>query len=82
MAKLKLVASVKRRLPLSSFSVSSGANFLRPECKKCNNDLSKVRNRLRYKYGMPMIIIINAQYVRKMRQRWQEKVDKEMVLGS
>ena len=49
----KTCSKCERRLPLSSFSVSSGANFLRPECKKCNNDLTKVRNRLRYKYGMP-----------------------------
>ena len=34
-------------LPLSSFSVHSGANYLRPECKKCNTELSKVRNNLR-----------------------------------
>lgn len=40
-------------LPLSSFTFSSGANYLRPECKPCNNELTKVRNKLRQEYGMP-----------------------------
>jgi hypothetical protein len=34
-------------LPLSAFSNHSGSNYLRPECKKCNNKLSKRRNKLR-----------------------------------
>jgi len=38
-------------LPLGFFSRHSGANFLRAECRKCNNELSKVRLRLREKHG-------------------------------
>ena len=40
-------------LPLSSFSAHSGGNYLRPECKKCNNELSKVRNYLRSLHPEP-----------------------------
>lgn len=40
-------------LPIACFSRHSGANYHRPECKKCNNELSKVRTDLRYKHGMP-----------------------------
>lgn len=35
------------------FSKSSGANYLRPECKECNNRLSKERKVLREKHGYP-----------------------------
>ena len=49
----KTCSKCNKKLPLSSFSVSSGANFLRPECKKCNLELTRVRNRLRDKHGMP-----------------------------
>lgn len=38
---------------LDNFSAHSGANYLRRECKKCNNELSKVRSALKEKYGMP-----------------------------
>lgn len=34
-------------LPVSEFSFHSASNYLRPECKKCNNILSKERKRLR-----------------------------------
>jgi hypothetical protein len=37
----------------SMFSKSSGANFLRPECRPCNNRLSKERKYLRDKHGYP-----------------------------
>jgi len=50
----KTCSKCNKKLPLASFSVSSGANFLRPECRKCNTELTKVRNILRSKYGMPM----------------------------
>jgi|TARA_B110000858_G_scaffold189052_1_gene235349 hypothetical protein len=40
-------------LPLSFFSYHSGSNYLRPECKKCNNELGRVRNYLKGKHGMP-----------------------------
>ena len=49
----KTCSKCNKKLPLASFSVSSGANFLRPECKKCNAELTRVRNALRAKYGMP-----------------------------
>tara|TARA_R110002012_G_C11272884_1_gene569654 strand:+ start:32 stop:472 length:441 start_codon:yes stop_codon:yes gene_type:complete len=49
----KTCSKCDTHLPLDKFSFSSGANFLRPECKKCNNKLTKIRNRLRKKYGMP-----------------------------
>tara|TARA_S200002703_G_C3678564_1_gene208419 strand:- start:194 stop:655 length:462 start_codon:yes stop_codon:yes gene_type:complete len=38
-------------LPLSSFSKSDGANYLRAECRPCNNKLSKVRKALHLEYG-------------------------------
>lgn len=34
-------------LSLSRFTAHSGANYLRPECKKCNTELAKVRNHLK-----------------------------------
>ena len=40
-------------LPLSKFGRHSGANFLRAECRSCNNEMKKVRDRLRQEYGMP-----------------------------
>ena len=43
----------KKHLPFSAFSWHSGANYLRPECKKCNRELGKVRDALRQQYGMP-----------------------------
>ena len=49
----KICSKCNKKLPLASFSVSSGANFLRPECRKCNTELTRVRNVLRAKYGMP-----------------------------
>jgi hypothetical protein len=49
----KTCSKCNKRLPLIAFSVSSGANFLRPECKKCNNEMTKVRNELRKIHGMP-----------------------------
>ena len=38
-------------LPLSSFSKSDGANYLRAECRACNNKLSKVRKILHQIHG-------------------------------
>ena len=40
-------------LPLSSFSPHSGGTYLRPECRKCNNDLSKVREYLKSVHSPP-----------------------------
>lgn len=42
-----------RKLDESLFSKSSGANFLRPECRECNNKLAKERRDLRKEYGYP-----------------------------
>jgi hypothetical protein len=49
----KECSKCKKVLPIGCFSWHSGANYLRPECKSCNNELSKVRDNLRRKYGMP-----------------------------
>ena len=38
-------------LPLTSFSKSDGANYLRAECRSCNNKLAKVRKALHLKHG-------------------------------
>ena len=49
----KVCSKCNQYLPLSSFSMHSGGNYLRPECKNCNNELQKIRNKLREEYGMP-----------------------------
>ena len=49
----KLCNKCNRNLPISNFNFASGGNYLRPECKQCNNDLRKIRNELREKHGMP-----------------------------
>lgn len=40
-------------LPFEKFSRHSGANYLRPECKQCNNELSRDRAALRRIYDQP-----------------------------
>lgn len=40
-------------LHISSFSRHSASNYHRPECIKCNNELSKVRKELKDVYGDP-----------------------------
>jgi len=42
-----------RHLPLICFSPHSASNYLRPECKECNNHLSKLRKALKEIHGMP-----------------------------
>ena len=49
----KQCSKCKKTLPLSSFSPSSGANYVRPECKECNRKLAKARRDLNKKYGKP-----------------------------
>ena len=49
----KICIKCDKKLPLTAFSPSSGGNFLRPECRECNNYLSKTRKLLKEKYGMP-----------------------------
>lgn len=43
----------KQDLPICEFSKHSASNYLRPECKKCNNILSKQRKELRKQHGNP-----------------------------
>lgn len=43
----------KQELPLTEFCKHSASNYLRPECKSCNNLLSKQRKELRKKHGPP-----------------------------
>lgn len=43
----------KQELPISEFSNHSASNYLRPECKKCNNILSKQRKELKKEHGLP-----------------------------
>tara|TARA_R110000822_G_scaffold149961_1_gene289074 strand:+ start:293 stop:712 length:420 start_codon:yes stop_codon:yes gene_type:complete len=43
----KVCNKCKRELPTSSFSFHGGSNYLRPECKRCNNDLSRERQLLK-----------------------------------
>jgi hypothetical protein len=47
----KYCVKCDRLLPLTAFSPSSGANYLRPECKQCNNELNKIRAELKAIYG-------------------------------
>jgi hypothetical protein len=49
----KTCVKCKKALPLTFFSYNSGRPYLRPECKKCNNELTKVREALKEKHGMP-----------------------------
>ena len=49
----KVCSKCEKLLPLDSFSAHSGGNYLRPGCKACNNELTKVRARLRAEHGMP-----------------------------
>lgn len=43
----KVCNKCNQELPETSFSFHGGANYLRPECKNCNNKLSKTRQQLR-----------------------------------
>ena len=42
-----------RLLPLTAFSMHSASNYQRPECKKCNNELSIIRINLRKEVEPP-----------------------------
>ena len=50
---MKKCNKCSRLLDLNNFSPSGGGKYLRPECKKCNNKLSKERRILRETYGQP-----------------------------
>jgi len=43
----------KQDLSICEFSKHSASNYLRPECKKCNNILSKQRKELKKQHGNP-----------------------------
>jgi len=49
----KVCSKCSLYLPLSSFTLSNGGNYLRPECRSCNMELAKVRQRLRKTHGAP-----------------------------
>lgn len=49
----KVCSKCGEDLPLTEFSKSSGANYLRRECKKCNNQLAKERKAIKQKYDSP-----------------------------
>lgn len=49
----KFCNKCNKLLPLTAFSAHSGANYLRPECRSCNQELTRVRTELRQKHGMP-----------------------------
>lgn len=49
----KVCNKCNEELPVSCFSPHSASNYLRPECKKCNQKLSKLRKELKEIYGMP-----------------------------
>ena len=49
----KLCNKCNRNLPINNFNFASGGNYLRSECKQCNNALRRVREGLREKHGMP-----------------------------
>jgi len=44
---MKECSKCNQMLPLDAFSPTSGGNYLRPECRQCNYELTKVRNQLR-----------------------------------
>lgn len=50
---MKVCNKCFRELDDSLFSKSSGANYLRPECRECNNKLAKERKALRKEHGYP-----------------------------
>ncbi len=39
--------------PLSSYGVHSGGSYLRTECRKCNNHMSRIRNKIRSEVSVP-----------------------------
>lgn len=49
----KVCIKCKLNLPISSYSLHSGGNYTRSECKKCNYEIQKQRNYLRLSNGLP-----------------------------
>ena len=52
---MKKCSKCKELLPLSRFAKCHGNTYLRPECRKCNSDATKVRNDIRKIHGMPTV---------------------------
>lgn len=49
----KTCSKCEKFLPLDSFNFASGGNYLRAECRACNNEMQKTRKLLRAEHGMP-----------------------------
>ncbi len=49
----KVCNKCNEELPITSFCRHSGSNYYRPECKQCNNKLSRIRRALKKKHGDP-----------------------------
>jgi hypothetical protein len=49
----KTCSKCNQFLPLDKFNFASGGNYLRAECRSCNNEMQKVRKALREEHGMP-----------------------------
>tara|TARA_R110000796_G_scaffold11205_1_gene37427 strand:- start:42 stop:467 length:426 start_codon:yes stop_codon:yes gene_type:complete len=49
----KVCSKCTNALPLSYFGPSGGGVYLRAECRSCNNELSRVRSRLKAIHGSP-----------------------------
>ena len=50
---MKICSKCKQTLPKTEFSPASGGTYLRPECRPCARELSRVRKNLRDEFGMP-----------------------------
>lgn len=53
MQETKVCNKCHQELPIDNFSMHSGSNYRRPECKKCNNVLSRDRKKLRDENPLP-----------------------------
>lgn len=49
----KICIKCKNDLPLTEFRKRGGENYLRTECRTCDNKLKRVRKRIKAKYGNP-----------------------------
>lgn len=66
----RLCNKCNRWLPKNKFSRNSGAKYLRRECKSCNNELQRVRDKLREKHSVPGI-----DYICPICQCTEQQVD-------
>lgn len=53
MNDFKVCIKCNELLHTSSFSKRGGENYLRTECKKCNNQSSQIRKELKEQHGLP-----------------------------